>query len=111
LGLPGLLVLAGLSTSVSNTSANSPLQVTALPGLRGQTVSLYMLALRGGVSVGSLLTGLSVSLLGIRQARLINGILAIVAQIVVGCEWFRSPMPSSALKTGVPTASGDFWAY
>ena len=96
-GLPALLVLAGPSMSVSNTSANSLLQATALPGLRGQTVSLYMLALRGGVSVGSLLTGLSVNLLGIRHALLINGILAVIVQIGVGRECSRSPLPKAAV--------------
>jgi MFS family permease len=87
-----------LFRSVSNTSANSVLQATALPGLRGQTVSLYMLALRGGVSVGSLLTGLSVNLIGIRQALLINGTLAVAAQIAIGREWLRSPLPKAALE-------------
>ena len=66
-GLTLLLALAGLSMTVSNTSANSLLQATALPRLRGQTASLYMLAMRGGVSVGSFLTGLSMSALGVRE--------------------------------------------
>jgi MFS family permease len=89
--LAALLVMAGLSMSISNTSANTMLQATAAPSLRGQTVSLYMLAMRGGMSIGSLMTGLSVHLLGVRQALLINGILAVFAQLVVGREWLRSP--------------------
>ena len=97
-GLPALLVLAGLLMSVGNTSANSLLQATTLPSLRGQTISLYMLALRGGVSVGSLLTGLSVNLLGVRHALLINGILAVTAQIAVAREWFRSPLPKAVAR-------------
>lgn len=102
-GLPTLLVLAGLSMSISNTSANSLLQATASPGLRGQTVSLYMLAMRGGVSVGSLATGLSVSLLGVRQALLLNGMLAVLAQLTVGRQWLRSALPKAVLqRPGVP---------
>ena len=50
-GLLVLLVLAGMAMSVSNISANTLLQATAPPYLRGQTVSLYMLAMRGGISV------------------------------------------------------------
>ena len=46
--------------SISNTSANALLQATSLPRLRGQTVSFYMLALRGGVSIGSTSTRLIV---------------------------------------------------
>jgi hypothetical protein len=49
-----------------------------------------MLAIRGGVSLGSLLTGMSVTLFGVRQALIINGILAIVAHLLVGQLWLGS---------------------
>jgi len=89
-GLPALLAAAGIAMTISNTSANSLLQSTALPHLRGQTASLFMLAMRGGLSVGSLLTGLSVSAVGVREAILINGALAIVVQLAIGGHWRRS---------------------
>ena len=92
--LAALLALAGVATAVSNISANSLLQATTLRRLRGRTVSLYMLALRGGVSIGSLLTGLSVHFLGVRQALLINGIVAIAAQLAVGRRWLQAPLPA-----------------
>jgi predicted MFS family arabinose efflux permease len=88
--LSAVLLLAGVSMTVSNTSANSLLQATAPARLRGQTVSLYMLVMRGGVSIGSLMTGISVHLLGIRHALLINGVIAVVANVLIGREWFRS---------------------
>lgn len=88
-GLPLLLVLAGIAMNVTNTAANSFLQLTASPRLRGQTVSLYMLAMRGGLSVGSLLTGVLVSLLGVREALLINAALAVAAQIIIGRAWLH----------------------
>lgn len=91
--LPLLLGVAGFSMNVTSTSANVLLQAKTSPSLRGQTVSLYMLAMRGGISVGSLMTGLSANMLGIREALLINGILAVCAQVVVTREWFRSPLP------------------
>lgn len=93
---PVLLALAGVAMTVSNTSANTLLQASATPELRGQTVSLYMLAMRGGVSVGSLLTGLAVNLIGVRDALLIDGILALAGQIVVGHAWLSGkPEPTS----------------
>ena len=95
-GLPALLVLAGISMSVSNISANSFLQSIAPPQLRGLTVSLFMLAMRGGLSVGSLVTGMSVSLLGVQYAFLINGILAMAVCVIVGQEWIRSQLPKSS---------------
>jgi MFS family permease len=93
--LPVLLGFAGFSMSVSNTSANSLLQTTASPQLRGQTISLYMLAMSSGISLGSLLTGISVSSLGVSHALLINGSLAVVAHFFVGRKWLRLPQPSA----------------
>ena len=87
--MPFLLAIASFAMTVSNTSANSLLQASCLPELRGQTVSLYMLAMRGGVSLGSLLTGLSVSLIGVSDA-LVNGLLAVAAQVAVGRRWVAS---------------------
>lgn len=96
-GLPALFILAGMSMTASNASANALLQASAPARIRGQTVSLFMLAMRGGISLGSLLTGVSVSLLGVREALLINGVLAVVAHIAVGRAWFRAPPPGSAV--------------
>jgi MFS family permease len=52
-GLPPLLVLAGVSISVCNTSANSLLLASTPARLRGLTVSLFMLATSGGISLGA----------------------------------------------------------
>jgi len=92
-GLPVLLGLAGFSMSISNTSANSLLQTTASLSLRGQAISLYMLAMGSGIAVGNLLTGISVSRLGVTNALLINGSLAVLAHASVGRQWLRSLQP------------------
>jgi MFS family permease len=92
-GIPPLLVLAGASMTVSNTAANSLLQATARPDLLGQTVSLYMLALRGGISLGALLTGGLVSLAGVQNAFLLSGLVAVGVQVAVARMWFREPLP------------------
>jgi predicted MFS family arabinose efflux permease len=91
-GIPPLLVLAGASMTISNTAANSLLQATTSPRLLGQTVSLYMLALRGGISLGALLTGALVSLLGVQHALLINGLAAMVIQAALARSWFRASL-------------------
>jgi MFS family permease len=94
-GLPVLLVLAGISMAVSNTSANTLLQQATVPARqRGRTISLFMLAMRGGMSIGSLVTGTSISLLGVRYALLINGILAVFAHIMIGRRWTRTALPA-----------------
>jgi MFS family permease len=88
-GLAALLVLAGIAMAVSNTSANTVAQSISPPGLRGETVSLYMLAVRGGTSLGGLVTGATIGWLGVRHALLLNGALAVVAQLVIGQRWLR----------------------
>jgi len=95
-GLPILLVFAGLSMAVSNTSANANalLQATVAARLRGRTISLFMLAVRGGISIGSLIIGVSVNLLGVRCALLINGILALAAPIMIERRWTRTALPA-----------------
>ncbi len=75
--------------SVANTAANTLVQSIAPVTLRGQTVSLYMLAVRGGMSLGGLATGVSISWLGVRDALLVNGALAVVLQLLIARVWWR----------------------
>ena len=49
-----------------------------------------MLAMRGGISIGSLITGVSVSLLDVHQAILIDGILAVLVQVLIGWRWLKN---------------------
>ncbi|MDR3419570.1 MAG: MFS transporter [Nevskia sp.] len=87
--LAPLLVLAGVGMSMSNTSANTFLLSAAEPALRGRTVSLYMLALRGGTSLGSLLTGVTVSRFGVREALLLDGVAALALHLLLRRWWLR----------------------
>jgi hypothetical protein len=65
-------------------------QATAPARIRGQSVSLYLLAMRGGVSVGSLMTGVVAHLLGIRHALLVNGVIAVMVHVLSRRKWLRS---------------------
>jgi len=87
IALACLLALAGGAMTMSNASANTLLQRTAGPRQRGQTASLFMLAIRGGRSVGDMATGLSVSALGIRWALFLNGVLAVLIQLSLARAW------------------------
>ncbi len=107
-GMPPLLVLAGASMTVSNTAANSLLQATAGPRHLGQTVSLYMLAMRGGISFGALLTGALAGVLGVRHALLLDGVLAVAVQAVLS-RTFRDGGDSvarSQTPSGLTAPSG-----
>ncbi len=76
-----LLVLAGASLTGSNISINTFLQENIANNIRGRIVSLYQLALSGGISIGALITAFTVSQFDISTALAINGILAIVFQV------------------------------
>ena len=91
--LAPLFVLAGVAMTASNASANTLLQSGAPDHLRGKTVSLFMLAMRGGLSLGSLLTGFSVHLMGVRSALALNGVLAVVSLSALGLIWRRAGQP------------------
>ena len=95
------MIFAGAAMTVSNTSANSILQGAANPRLLGQTVSLFMLATRGGIPLGALLTGLSTEMIGVRPALLANGTLAVVVHLAVGRAWLRSGPPIPAATSGI----------
>jgi MFS family permease len=81
--LPVLMLVAGICMSVSNTSVNTLVQGMVDQEVRGSAVSLFMVCMRGGLALGSLLTGLTASLIGVRHALLANGILALLAHLYV----------------------------
>ena len=90
-GLPALLFLAGMSMTISNISANTVVQSTAATHTLGRTVSVYMLAMRGGGALGALITGATVSSFGVQRALLVNGSIAVALQMALART--RSPLP------------------
>lgn len=88
--LPAVYLLAGIAMTVANACANTDLQAATLPARRGRAVSLFMLAMRGGLALGALVTGLTVSAFGVRHALLANGLVAVAVQAAVGLAWMRA---------------------
>ena len=89
--------------TASNISANSILQYTAHDRIRGRTSSLYMLAMRGGLSLGNLVAGISVTYLGIGRVFLINGIAAVLIQAWIYRKWVHAT--ASARNKSLPAPS------
>jgi MFS family permease len=75
-----LLAFAGAGLTLSNISVNSFLQENTTNAFRGRIVSLYQLALSGGISIGALLTGFDTAQFNISNAFLLNGIFALLFQ-------------------------------
>jgi predicted MFS family arabinose efflux permease len=90
--LPVLLLLSGVSLTVSNISANTVIQSTVAPHTLGRTVSLYMLAIRGGGALGALITGALVNGLGVQRALLLDGSLAVAIHGILNHRW--RPLPT-----------------
>ena len=97
--LSGLLVLCGAAMTASNISANSILQYTAHDRIRGRTSSLYMLAMRGGLSLGNLVAGISVTYLGIGRVFLINGIAAVLIQAWIYRKWVHATASAQQISS------------
>jgi len=89
-GVLALMVVAGAAMTMSNTAANTLLQSTADPALLGRTVSLYMLAVRGGLPLGAVLTGLAIERFGARQTLAVDGALAVAAHLTIARVWRRA---------------------
>jgi len=92
-----LLVFAGISLTTSNISINTFLQENIKNNVRGRLVSLFQLALSGGISIGALFTGFTVAQLNISNALLINGIFAITFQIWLLWKQLKTPVIKTLL--------------
>ena len=86
-----LLVISGAALTASNIAVNIFLQENILNTIRGRVVSLYQLALSGGISIGALLTGFAVTQLNISTALVINGTLAIIFQVWLFWKQVKNP--------------------
>jgi len=70
-----LLFLTGAALMVVFSTVTSLVQMTAPNEMRGRVMSIYMLAFRGGMPLGSLVTGVFVDQAGAPLALAVNGAL------------------------------------
>ena len=59
--------------------------------------------LLGGIAIGGLIAGLTVTLIGLRYALLANGLLATAACVVLGRFWLA--LPALAISKDIPSTS------
>ncbi|BCS32945.1 MFS transporter [Luteitalea sp. TBR-22] len=78
-----LLFLAGVSTIITTSFVTSLVQLVAPDEMRGRVMSIYMVAFRGGMPLGSLASGALVTSLGLPLALTLNGVLLCLA-----AAWF-----------------------
>ena len=96
--LAAVLVASGFLLTVANTSANTFLQSNADNRNRGQVASLFMLAMRGGMSIGNLITGTTMALSNVTVVFAVNGTIALACQLCVLYRWRHSEQYARALS-------------
>lgn len=76
-----LLFVAGVAMMITTALVTSLVQLVAPDHLRGRVMSIYMVAFRGGMPLGSLVTGALVSSIGLPLVLTVNGALLFVAAL------------------------------
>jgi MFS family permease len=78
---PLLVVTAAFMMAMLSCS-NSMVQMNAQPNMRGRVLSFRLVVLQGGRTIGALLLGLTVGLLGVRLSFAISGLAMSAAAVV-----------------------------
>jgi MFS family permease len=79
-----LLVGCGLLTLLFLTGANSLVQLSSAPALRGRVMSVYVLVLLGGQAIGGPAMGWLIDQFGARSSMLCCGCLIVLLATVAG---------------------------
>ena len=96
------LPICGFVALTTLVSANSIVQTSTDPAIRGRVMGLYLLIFMGGTPFGSPLIGATTELLGIRPTIALCGGISLVASVII---WFRYrnlvELPSDTSVAGV----------
>jgi MFS family permease len=76
-----LLFLAGVAMMITTALVTSLVQLVAPDHLRGRVMSIYMVAFRGGMPLGSLVSGALVSSIGLPLVLTVNGALLFLSAV------------------------------
>jgi len=80
------LPICGLTALTTLVSANSIVQTSTDPAIRGRVMGLYLLIFMGGTPFGSPLIGATTDLIGIRPTIALCGGIALLASLFI---WFK----------------------
>ncbi len=76
-----LLFAAGVATVITTSLVTSLVQFVAPDEMRGRVMSIYMVAFRGGMPLGSLVSGALIARVGLPVVLTVNGALLCVAAV------------------------------
>jgi MFS family permease len=90
------LVPVGLAALTFTTAANSAVQLSADPAMRGRVMGIYMLLFLGGTPLGGPLLGMLAERFGGRAPLVVGGVVTVVSVLVVAlvlvCRMEPSPL-------------------
>ncbi|HYQ67750.1 MFS transporter [Actinophytocola sp.] len=96
------LIPCGLAMMTFMNTANSTLQLSVAPEMRGRVMALYMLVFIGGNPVGAPMTGWLAAEFGGRSPFIVGGLIAAVSTAV--CGWVLARRGGIRVRTRLPWA-------
>lgn len=91
-----LLVPTGIFALTLTTAANTLIQMSVAPRMRGRVMALYMLVFAGGTPLGAPLIGLVAQTIGPRWGLVFGGLVSVAAALAVGRRAAREPSHKAA---------------
>lgn len=98
------LVPVGFAALIFTTAANSSVQLSVDPTMRGRVMGLYMLLLLGGTPLGGPLLGLLAEHFGGRAPLVVGGVVTVLSVVAVGLVLARRAGFPGLVRTTVLTA-------
>jgi MFS family permease len=103
------LIPVGVALMTFMTTANSALQLTVAPEMRGRVMALYMLVFIGGNPIGAPMVGWLAAEFGGRSPFIVGGAIAAVSGIVCGIVLARRrrdrAQPEAPARPALPAAA------
>ena len=99
-----LLFLTGAALMIVFSTVTSLIQLIAPDEMRGRVMSIYMVAFRGGMPLGSLVSGYLATLIGAQTVIAINGVLLVIVALYFLA---RSPEVQASLKLQIADSAGQ----
>src|SRR5262249_45217169 len=105
-----MLMPAGAAVLTFTTAANSTIQLSVAPTMRGRIMALYMLLLFGGTPLGGPLIGWLAAQYGGRAPIVLGGAVCFLAACVCGLLLARSRRDSPRWRPPMPFRLRRHWA-
>lgn len=97
------LAVAGFTAQLFMTNANSMVQLTTSPEVRGRVMALYGAVFMGGTPVGAPIVGWVADLFGPRMGIMVASVACLVAFIIGAIYWVRVRRDDRMSRTGTLT--------